>query len=253
MTLYDSTRIVDEKIKVMYNKLYTLLNNYNLNISRDNTFSELIEKVDTIPGVQYYYNNNIKPSSSVIFNSSDSLLRKEIKIYYKIQYLSDYLKYALLVKGIPRKYIKSCETLDELIDLVGLINKIKAPTLNIDINQTDYYYNSYINLDYSLVDENNNEIDNGYIIVLEDNIEITRIPAGLPLKFLPSDIGTFNYTFYYEGTDEILPTEKQNYTFNILPPSLNLFVSGKNIGESQYKNEQHIGYDEDIFELTIKC
>ena len=251
MTLYDSTRIVDEKIKVMYNKLYTLLNNYNLNISRDNTFSELIEKVDTIPGVQYYYNNNIKPSSSVIFNSSDSLLRKEIKIYYKIQYLSDYLKYALLVKGIPRKYIKSCETLDELIDLVGLINKIKAPTLNIDINQTDYYYNSYINLDYSLVDENNNEIDNGYIIVLEDNIEITRIPAGLPLKFLPSDIGTFNYTFYYEGTDEILPTEKQNYTFNILPPSLNLFVSGKNIGESQYKNEQHIGYDEDIFELTI--
>ena len=140
MTLYDSTRIVDEKIKVMYNKLYTLLNNYNLNISRDNTFSELIEKVDTIPVVQYYYNNNIKPSSSVIFNSSDSLLRKEIKIYYKIQYLSDYLKYALLVKGIPRKYIKSCETLDELIDLVGLINKIKAPTLNIDINQTDYYY-----------------------------------------------------------------------------------------------------------------
>ena len=251
MTLYNSITIVNEKIGVMYSKLYTLLRNHNVSVTQDNTFTELIEKVDTIPGVQYYYHDNIKPTSTIIFNEEDSLLRKEINIYYKIQYFCDYLKYALLVKGIPRSYVRQANTLNDLIDLINLIDTIKAPTLDIDISSYEYYYNTYINLPYTLVDENNRPITDGYIIVLEDNIEIARIIPGEDLKFLASDIGSFNYTFYYTGSDTILPTEHQNYLFNIVGPALRLSVTGKNIGESQYKNDLHILYDEDVFQLTV--
>ena len=129
MTLYDKIIIINEKIGVMYNKLYTLLNNYNVEVNENNTFTELIEKVDKIPGAQYHYINNYKPISNVIINKDSSLLRKEIEIYYKIQYLSDYLQYALLLKGIPKRTINECNNLNELIDLVGLINKIKSTNI----------------------------------------------------------------------------------------------------------------------------
>lgn len=247
--IYESTQLMDTKIKSMYNTLYALLEE-SINIDRSLTFVELIQKVENLSGHQYYFSNNIKPINNIVFDINDTLLRKEIKIYYKIEFLTKYLKYALRLNGVPQTLTDEANTLNECIQLVNFIKQLKDSTLTLDIQDDTYYFNSYCVIPYSLTSDSEN-IDIGNIIVLEDNIEIARIKVGKELKFLPSDVGTHKYTFYYEGSSSYKPTDPQTYDFRILPAKILIDADVTNISESQYKNNKHIGYDEDTFELKI--
>ena len=249
MTLYESTQQMDQKIQEMYNTLYDILTEYT-GLSRDLNFTQLIQLVEEIPGDKFYYTNNIKPINNITFNYDDTLLRKEIKIYYKIEFLTKYLKYALRLNGISEFYTNEIKTLYDAIQLVDLIRQLKTSILTLDVQQYTYYFNSYCIIPYTLTSEEDN-INDGDIIVLEDDIEIARIKAGEELKFLPSDTGVHTYTFYYEGSIIYKPTNPQEYIFTILPARIRINADAINIGNSQYKNDKHIGYDEDTFELTI--
>ena len=250
MTLYSSTQEMDNKIKEMYNTLCEILEDYVDEVDRSLTFAQLVEMSESIITDDVYYTYNVKPVDNIVFNEEDTLLRKEIKIYYKIEFLTQYLQYIALLKGVPPEYIQQANTLRESIELLRLIKKLQPVILTLDIQDYTYYYNSYCIIPYT-VTSNNQEVDAGSIVVLEDNIQIARIPVGEELKFLPTDIGKHKYTFYYEGTGIYRSSTAQKYTFNILPAKIRLNVQATNVGESQYHGNSHIGYDEDIFNITV--
>lgn len=251
MTLYSSTQEMDNKIKEMYNTLCEILEDYLDEVDRSLSFTELVKLSENIVTEDFYYAYNTKPIDNIVFDLNDSLLRKEINIYYKIEFLIKYLRYIALVKGVPPEYIQQANTLREAIELLALINKLKPTVLSLDIQSNSYYYNSYCTIPYTITSEDE-EVDVGNIIVLEDDIQIATIPVGEELKFLPTDIGVHEYTFYYEGSGIYRPSTPQRYNFNILPARIKLELSARNISKSQYYGNAHIGYDEDSFNLTIQ-
>ena len=256
MTIATQWDEIKNNITVLYNKLYTLLNKYQADITSDMTFEELCWAVESIPGKVYPQSNNQRPLQHLTYNPNGSIIHKDIYVYKKIRYYMEILSYALIYKGVSQYQVYRATTLSELIELINQIEGLHESFLALNYYNDTFYYNTYEYIEYTLVDENNNDISEGNIVIKQNNIIINYIPGQYALKILPNIISDGEtYEIYYEGTDGYLESNHITIVVPIKAPKISLAISTINKSLSnRYDNitSNDIVFDTDNLEITVK-
>ena len=225
----------------------------------DYNFTELIEAVGNIKAKEYYNSNNVKPESKPAIDNTN-LTTYNKTLYFRIRYYMRLLAYYLVFKGIPAIKVAQQKDLKGLISLIGLINVKKSSTLSIQNITQEYYYGTAIALDYTLVDINGNNIQEGEITIESNGVVYDSIEAGGQLRFIPINISPKNngiytpiiFTFKYRGTDNYDESVTVSKSIIIKPAKAIIDIVATNINEeSKYYLNNSTGYETDDWRFDI--
>ena len=225
----------------------------------DYNFTELIEAVGNIKAKEYYNSNNVKPESKPAIDNTN-LTTYNKTLYFRIRYYMRLLAYYLVFKGIPAIKVAQQKDLKGLISLIGLINVKKSSTLSIQNITQEYYYGTAIALDYTLVDINGDNIQEGEITIESNGVVYDSIEAGSQLRFVPINISPKNngiytpiiFTFKYRGTDNYDESVTVSKSIIIKPAKAIIDVVATNINEeSKYYLNNSTGYETDDWRFDI--
>lgn len=244
-------------INQLYNRLYNLLEKYHADIDPNMTFEELCWAVENIPGKIYPQDTNKRPFRDITYNPNGSIIHKDIYVYKKIRYFKEILSYALIYKGVNRYSVRSKTKLSELIELVNEIEKLHDSRLSIISYDEVFYYNTYTYIDYNLVDENNNPIEEGYVVVKHNGVVVSRVHTGHQLSILPKPVSDAEtYEIYYEGTDGYTESNHVSIVVPIKPPQILLEISTINNSlTNRYDGvtSDDTFFDTDDVEISVKA
>lgn len=260
MTNIESFEIIQNKfthlqlnIEYLCDLLASRLDAYDVYYSKDDTLIELIERIDNINATEKYYENNTKPINNITLDSYDNILEYLGNLYKYITYCRKLLIYYLILKNVSIDKVLNTNTLKELILLVSNIVEKKKSYLSIFNESLNTHIYTKTEIQYTLVDDNQQNIQEGIIKLLLNNTEITSINAGDAL-FLTPNLDTtepVNLKIIYCGTDNYLMNEYTD-TIMIQPSNIVLDVHVKNINnDSSYYNSNYTGYQNDTFEINI--
>ncbi len=221
------------------------------------TFEELIDIIDDIKAPEII-TDEPKPTLVQTQISQENISTFNLDLYKRILYYADLLKYYLILKSVPKSYIKATTDLKGLINLISKIEIIKISIFTI----TEYpnpvqYYGDNIVVPYTLKDVQGNDITEGDITIVDsNNIIYDSFTAGEPISFAPLEI-TQEETYYikYNGSDKYYESEPSpnSFTVTINPSKIRLKLTTRNKNtNSKYYNSNDTGAERDTWGFTIK-
>lgn len=225
----------------------------------DYNFTELIEAVGDIKAKEYYNSNNVRPENKPAIDNTN-LTTYNKTLYFRIRYYMRLLAYYLVLKGIPATKVAQQKDLKGLISLIGLINAKKPSTLSVQNITQEYYYGTAIALDYTLVDINGDNIQEGEITIESNGVVYDSIEVGDQLRFVPINISPKNngvyipiiFTFKYRGTDNYDESLTVSKSIIIKPAKAVINIVATNINEeSKYYLNNSTGYETDDWRFDI--
>lgn len=182
------------------------------------SFADLINKINDIPAIEYYYDNNIKPLNNPNILDSESIENMNYTEYNmhlakQINYYMRLLGYYLILKGVDINLVNNALNLESRIALLDFIQVYKDVQLSVD--EQEYKYMQKTSIPYTLRDISDNNITVGNIILGRDGKIIRTITAGEELFVTPKDVGLIEYHIIYEGYGQYRPVE-MTYEINVL-------------------------------------
>ena len=242
-------------------------------IDADNgqSFHELLSYLENINTIHPYVLNGEFDTSSKIFtdiNDIDAYLYDEehtnianltktvpeinLLLVQKINSYRIYLKDYLYTVGVRQEIINENYTLKHYIECLYQIDRMKET--HIIVNHDNILYrNVHNNLPIAVLDDVNEIVEDGYLIIKQDGLVI--YDGVLSEAYLqPSLMGQHTFTF------EFTPFEDAHYTssnaegiFNIMGTPIEILIDGVNTNEqSRYYESSFEGYAEDEWQITIQ-
>ena len=245
------------------------LQNYGVrDASMSLSFEQLIHMVHNIPSVLCDVDGNIKPTNDVYQDIHlDNISTYNLELYQRILHYIKWLKYYLLLKGVPIEDVANAQTLRDYIVLISQILRIKSTIFDAQYNQLDendtptnkIYIGKDNPIDITLMSEDFEDINDGYIVVEEDGEIIQRTrPSNnidtnqLQIMLAPTQLGEHTYTFYYEGTEQYLESRHVDLILDVQKGIIQIHISMTNITEeSNYYDSADTGYIDDNWDINV--
>ena len=201
---------INNVLEQLYKKLYRKLraNEVALSSNYQTDFTRLIDHMNDIPAIERYYDTNIKPEDEIILSndfSGMSLREYNLLLAQKVNFYMRLMGYYLALKGVPIEHINNALTLNERIDLIDEIDRLYLVVFLVNVPEKNYY-GEYINVNYEIVDLQNEKVEDGIIEVYYGEDLVKRINIGEPLKFKPIDIGRDIYKFVFSKSSRYKAT-----------------------------------------------
>ena len=263
MASYNNVLVNYQSINQKFNQLRTYLI-YQLNKCyvtdvNDYNFTELIEAVEQIRATEYHNSNNIRPNHEPQIDNTN-LTTYNKTLYLKIRYYMRLMAYFLVLKGVPNTEVAKQNDLLGLISLIDMIT-VKAPTtLSVQNITQDYYYGEAIILDYTVLDINGNNVNEGEITIESEGIIYDSIEVGQQIIFTPLNPSTkvnnqyqsIPFTFTYHGSDNYDDSYPITKHIIVRPsrPTIHFTAINDN-DKSKYHLNEHIGYETDTWKMEL--
>lgn len=242
-------------------------------IDADNgqSFHELLSYLENINTIHPYVLNGEFDTSSKIFTDIDDIntylyneghtnianLTKTVPeinllLVQKINSYRTYLKDYLYIVGVDREIINADNTLRHYIECLYQIDRMKETYIVINYDEP-IYRNVINNLPIIVFDDENETVEEGFLIVKENG---SIIYNGLLSEayIQPSLMGEHTYTFEFTGFDDskYLPSQLEGI-LNISATPIIITIDAININEqSVYYESDYEGYAEDEWQITIQ-
>ena len=239
----------------LYKLLYGKLRQYGIIGLSNQSFTQLIDNIDNIQSVEYYYKDNVRPEDEVTlplteqalknlsYDAYNELLAKQTNYYMRL------LGYYLAKKGVPISEINNATTLLARINLIDMIESLLLTSLTVDL-EDEYSLGEMITAPYTVVDMHGNPVTIGKITVTCGGVDLNASYDGMTVSFYPYRKRLDTYYFTYHGTNRYCGS-KFIKNLNITAPKPRIAISTVNISDGRYYNSIDTGYDTDLWNIII--
>lgn len=242
-----------------YVKIYELkelligkLEKCGMEVDHEAPFADLIHTVKDIPSIIYDIRGNVMPTDELKpIDNEHSIMRFEIDLWQRIKYYNKWLRYYLVLKGVPIDLINRVSTLKEHILLIDRIDMILKTILAVNPKDT-LNYATKNPISYKIVTTAGEPVTDGYIIVEQNGQIVKKVSVGDELTISPPSNEQQTYTFYYEGTEKYTESNHITRTFEVEAGDIVCNVEMVNLNsESSYYLDDHMGYADDGWGVII--
>lgn len=229
--VYKNAQDIERGYKRLKDLLISKLVKYQVQLTSEETFQELIHKVADITTNEYDIEGNFEPSDIYMDISNSNILQFSINLFNRTMYYIRWLRYYLAKKGVDLRLLNNAYSLGDHIRLIDFMDRIKNTTLEVTLtNDTLYYGDNYFSI--SIIDDDGMQVTSGEIIVYKDGLR-SIIPYQDIYVINVQDLNEHNYTFQYRG-EHYHPSNIVEFTKTAQPMPVTFTAILYNIEEREY-------------------